>query len=113
MTVVYGIKNCDKCRAALKWFDKQAIDYRFHDVRTDGLSKKQVKSWLNKAGSELVNKRSTTWRSLSDSERTQIESTGAVELLLEHPTLIKRPLIEDGAELLVGYDEPAWRGHFK
>ena len=112
MAVIYGIKNCDKCRATLKWFEKQGIEHRFHDVRADGLTKKQVKQWLASEGGGLVNKRSTTWRSLDADQRDRIESGSGLELLLDQPTLIKRPLIEDGNDLMVGYDDARWRTHF-
>ncbi len=110
MLTIYGIGNCDKCRKALRWFADNGIEHRFHDLRKDGLSKAQAKTWLQQNGAEaLLNRRSATWRQLTASERAQAEQPAAADLLLAHPTLLKRPLVESGESLLVGYDEQAWR----
>ena len=110
MTVIYGIPNCDKCRAARKWFTAQGIEHRFHDVRADGLEANRVAEWIAELGHEqLLNRRSTTWRQLNDAERSRAEGDECVALLLEHPALLKRPLVDTGTALLVGYDEAAWR----
>lgn len=106
MIVIYGIPNCDKCRAASKWFTAQSIDFRFHDVRADGLDARQLSGWLEQLGADaLLNRRSTTWRQLSDKER----AGDPAGLILKHPTLLKRPLVDSGASLTVGYDEAAWQ----
>lgn len=110
MLIIYGIPNCDKCRAARKWFESQGMEFEFHDLRADGLAAAAVAEWLDKVGADaLLNKRSTTWRALSDAERQQAHAGGAAELVLRHPTLIKRPLITQGSTVLVGYDEASWR----
>jgi arsenate reductase len=112
VTVIYGIPNCDKCRSARKWFDAAGIKYVFHDVRADGLSRTLIKDWLEHAGvTTLINTRSTTWRQLSDSQRQQIDQDAA-NLLLQHPTLLKRPVVVDGRNVLVGYDEANWNKLF-
>jgi len=110
--VIYGIPNCDKCRKARKWFDAAGVDYDFHDVRADGVSRALVNGWLARVGaSTLVNTRSTTWRGLPESERRQLDKNTA-SLLLQHPTLLKRPVIDDGTNVLVGYDEAQWKTVF-
>jgi arsenate reductase len=112
VTVIYGIPNCDKCRSARRWFDAAGIQYVFHDLRADGLSRTMVNGWLARAGvTTLINTRSTTWRRLSDSER-QLLDQNAASLILQHPTLLKRPLIDDGSNVLVGYDETNWNKLF-
>jgi Spx/MgsR family transcriptional regulator len=109
MTVIYGIPNCDKCRKALKWFDGQNIRYRFHDVRKDGLDSAKVKGWLKRTdANDLLNRRSTTWRNLSAADRSVTGAQKVAHLLAQHPTLLKRPLVESKAALTVGYDEHAW-----
>ena len=106
MIVVYGIPNCDKCRAASKWFTAHEAEFRFHDVRVDGLDSKQVSDWLDTLGSDtLLNRRSTTWRQLGEAER----NSDPAGLILKHPTLLKRPLVDTGNGLVVGYDESAWQ----
>lgn len=112
MTVIYGIPNCDKCRSARKWFDAAGIKYVFHDLRADGLSRTMVNGWLARASvPTLINTRSTTWRKLSDSERGLLDQNAA-KLLMQHPTLLKRPLVDDGRNVLVGYDETQWKTVF-
>jgi len=106
MIVIYGIPNCDKCRAANRWFTGSGAEFRFHDLRADGVEAPQVTAWLDELGSDsLLNRRSTTWRQLSDAER----SGDPAGLILQHPTLLKRPLVDTGAGLIVGYDEAAWK----
>ncbi len=110
MITVYGIRQCDTCRKALKWLEQQEFPYVFHDLRADGLDATLVDRWFASPFAEqLVNRRSTTWRSLSDKEKA---STGAAltELLLAHPTLVKRPVFErDGGVLAVGFKADALR----
>jgi len=94
MVTLYGISNCDTVRKARKWLDRHELDYRFHDFRKDGITTDMISAWLQRVASEqLVNKRSTTWRALSEADRARIERqpTG---LLVQHPTLIKRPVLE-------------------
>ncbi len=102
-TTLYGIKNCDTVRAARKWLDGHQIDYRFHDVRDEPLSAEQIQTWLTDLGLSLVNKRSTTWKQLTDSERNSLDEGSAVALLLANPTLMKRPLLDTGKALHLGF----------
>lgn len=101
---VYGIRNCDTVRAALKWLDGRNMPHVFHDFRRDGLAENELRRWLESPhGAQLVNRRSATWRKLDESEKQRAESEPA-RLLLEQPTLIKRPVITDGADVLcVGF----------
>ena len=103
MLTVYGIKQCDTCRKALKWLQRQGVDHRFHDLRVDGLDAAQVRGWLDSDfADQLVNRRSTTWRGLSEAEKAS-EGDDLVALLVEHPTLVKRPVFETGAVIAVGF----------
>ena len=103
--VVHGLRNCDSCRKALRWLESEGVDHRFHDLRADGLERAQIERWMaSPLADRLVNRRSTTWRGLDEGQRAA-EGSALVDLLLEHPTLIKRPLLErDGALLAVGFD---------
>ena len=104
MLTVYGIKQCDTCRKALKWLEANGIDHVFHDFRVDGLDAARVNAWLaSPVADALVNRRSTTWRGLDEAQKA---SSGAdlAALLLEHPTLIKRPVFEAPGLLAVGFD---------
>jgi arsenate reductase len=103
MLTVYGIKQCDTCRKALKWLTVQGIEHHFHDFRVDGLQPETLAQWLaSPFAALLVNRRSTTWRQLSDMQR---QSTGdaLLALLLEHPTLIKRPVFVANQVIAVGF----------
>jgi len=101
---LYGIKNCDSVKKARRWLDDKGIDYRFHDVRLDGLEPTQVQAWLSELGLALVNKRSTSWKALAPETREQLNEENALELLIAHPTLIKRPLLDTGEQRHLGFD---------
>ena len=110
MLTIYGIPNCDKCRAARKWFTANGLEHAFHDLRADGLNEDMLQDWQKRVPLErLLNKRSRTWKDLSDSERESTAAATLAKLLLAHPTLIKRPLVDTGSALLVGYDEQHWQ----
>ena len=103
MLTVYGIRQCDTCRKALGWLEQKGIEHRFHDLRTDGLDAGLLKQWLDSEFSGLlVNRRSTTWRQLSETQR-QSQGRALADLLLEHPTLIKRPVFVRGKIVAVGF----------
>ncbi len=104
MLTVYGIKQCDTVRKALKWLDQKGTEHRFHDFRTDGLSAELLQNWLDSDFSDkLVNRRSTTWRQLSEAQR-QSEGDALLKLLLDHPTLIKRPVFVADRIIAVGFN---------
>lgn len=106
MLTVYGIKNCDTVKKARKWLEAHDVDYQFHDFREDGLDKKQLSHWVEKFGWEaIVNKRSTTWRNLSDKEKGISANSQAIKLLLDNPTLIKRPVVVKNKTVLIGFKE--------
>ncbi|MFN2348826.1 MAG: ArsC family reductase [Thioalkalivibrio sp.] len=105
MTTLYGIKNCDTVKKARKWLDEHGVDYRFHDFRADGLEAKQLDAWIRAVGWEtLLNRRGTTWRKLAEDVREGIDKQRAAALMLEQPTLIKRPVVEHGKQVIVGFD---------
>ena len=92
--VLYGIKNCDTVRKARKWLEAQGIEYTFHDLRSDGLDKKDLSAWEKSVGWEvLLNRRGTTWRQLPEKDKETINETNAIQLMLAQPTLIKRPVL--------------------
>ncbi|APZ54738.1 ArsC/Spx/MgsR family protein [Salipiger abyssi] len=94
---LYGLKNCDTCRKALKALPQAELV----DVRADGISPDLLARAYETFGEKLVNTRSTTWRGLSEAER----ATPPLELLQQYPALMKRPLIEDGGRLYLGWDK--------
>ncbi|MDR9438776.1 MAG: arsenate reductase [Halomonas sp.] len=104
MLTLYVIKNCDTCRKARKALDSKGIPYQVHDLREDGLSAPLLEHILHRVPvMEVLNKRSTTWRQLDDEEKANIDANKARELMLAHPTLLRRPLLDTGDKILVGY----------
>ncbi len=104
LVTLYGLKTCDTTRAARKWLDATGVSHTFHDVREDGLTRPRVESWVKQLGWEKVlNKASTTWRELPEAEKAGIDSKKAVALLLAHPTLVKRPVLDRGGEFTLGF----------
>ncbi|QOC21755.1 arsenate reductase [Wenzhouxiangella sp. AB-CW3] len=104
---LYGIKTCDTCRKARKWLDAAGVSYRWHDLREEVPNEDTLRHWLDEVGVDnLVNRRSTTWRGLDDPDREQVRTAeGALPLLREHPALIKRPVIDTGQVVLVGFTD--------
>lgn len=100
--VLYGLKNCDTCKKALKSLESTGKTVEFVDIRAEADLTAKVPTWLEAAGEKLLNKASTTWRNLSDEEKVSAESNPAA-LLIANPTLIKRPVIETGGETYVGW----------
>ena len=104
MLTVYGIKQCDTCRKALKWLEAQGVEHRFHDFRVDGLQSGVLQDWLGSPfADKLVNRRSTTWRQLTDAQRL-LQGHDLAQLLLDNPTLIKRPVFVTDAIVAVGFN---------
>jgi len=103
MLTVYGIKQCDTCRKALAWLEDNGIEHRFHDFRSDGLEAGLLRLWLDSDFSDrLINRRSTTWRQLSEEQR-QAQGDALLDLLLRYPTLIKRPVFVKQRIVAVGF----------
>jgi arsenate reductase len=101
---IYGIHNCDTCRKARKFLDEHAIAHDFHDVRKDGLDRALLESWTGAVDwRTLLNTRSTTWRGLDNEQRSDIDERKAVDLIAEHPTLLKRPVAMSGDRVEVGF----------
>ena len=102
MITLYGIPNCDTVKRARKTLQDAGVDFQFHDVRRDGLDRKQVQTWWDELGEALINQRGTTWRKLSDAEKQQAEDD-PIGLLMAHPAMIKRPLIDKQGHLRLGF----------
>ena len=102
---IYGIKNCDTMKKTFAWLEAKEVDYRFHDYKKDGVPIDRLKEWARHAGWEkLLNTRGTTWRKIPDAERENLNEARALKLLEKYPSAIKRPVVEAGTKLLVGFD---------
>jgi Spx/MgsR family transcriptional regulator len=105
MIVVYGIKNCDSVKKARTWLEARYIAYRFHDYRVDGLEAALLQRFVDALGMDAVlNQRSTSWRQLDDAQKSDLTPDKAVQLMLAVPTLIKRPILDNGQQLIVGFN---------
>ncbi len=102
---IYGIKNCDTMKKSFAWCDEHGVDYAFHDYKKLGVERSRLDLWCKHLGwKTLVNTKGPTWRKLSP-ERQNITTQGqAVALMIEFPSLIRRPVVETGGQLLVGFD---------
>ena len=106
---LYGIKNCDTVKKARKWLDENGVDYLFHDFKKDGLDDPLLSSWEKALGWEaLINRRGTTWRKLPEEVRDTISAQTAHAIMLENPSIIKRPVVESGNEVRVGFNADEW-----
>lgn len=104
MITIYGIKNCDTMKKAMRWLDENGIEYRFHDYRKDGLDSKQLKAWEKELGWEtLLNRRGMLWRKLPQEVRDSIDRTSALQCMEDNPGIIKRPLLDLGKRRVIGF----------
>ena len=106
MIIVYGLKNCDTCRKAIKWFGVQRKDVLLRDFRIDPIDAQTLEQWIEAIGWEkLLNQRSKTWRNLSSLQKQQIDGTKASNLMRANPAIIKRPIFSYSGRLLVGFSD--------
>ena len=111
---IYGIKNCDTVKKAIKWLMDNGFQPQLHDYRVDGLDVQWLTEMEDKFGWEnLVNKRSTTWRGLADEIKNNLDRELALKVLSEQPTLIKRPIVIAENVALIGFDEKEYDKAFK
>jgi arsenate reductase (glutaredoxin) len=111
---VYGIENCDQVRKAKSWLNRHEQAFQFHDYRKHGITEALLQSWMRHVPWDaLLNKRGTTWRQLDEARRSIItDQNSALDLMLENPTLIKRPILVQGDDVLVGFSEAVYEKHF-
>lgn len=113
---IYGIKNCDTMKKARAWLDKKGLAYDFHDYKTAGIERGRLEGWAKKAGWEtLLNRAGTTFRKLPERDKEGLTEAKAIALMIANPSMIKRPVLETGGKLLVGfkpdqYEEALGRG---
>ncbi|MEE9344227.1 MAG: ArsC family reductase [Methylococcales bacterium] len=113
MITLYGIKNCDTMKKASRYCQDHSIEFRLHDYRVDGLDHALLLLWVKELSWEaLLNKRSTSWRSLSDQIKNQINEASAITAMLAHTSLIKRPLLEFEGRYLLGFSVEQYDAFF-
>jgi arsenate reductase (glutaredoxin) len=101
---VYGIRNCDTMKKARTWLESNGVAHEFHDYKASGIDRAKLEAWVKQAGWEvLLNRAGTTFRNLPESAKAGLTGTKAIKLMLEQPSMIKRPVLERGKTLLVGF----------
>lgn len=102
--VIFGIKACDTMKKSMTWLSDKGVTFEFHDYKKQGISEEKLRYWLSQAEWDvLINKRGTTWRKLSDADKENIDNDKAVTLMLSNQSLIKRPLLEYGDKIHLGF----------
>ena len=113
--IVYGIKNCNTVKKALDFLKTHDVEFEFHDYKTKGITGAKLKEWSRQVGWQgLINRKGTTWRQLDDKVKDSITNqTAAIRLMSEKPSVIRRPLIEEGGKVVVlGFDEADYNRYF-
>ncbi len=106
---IHGIKNCDTMKKARAWLEERGIEHRFHDYKLVGIDRALLESWVRQLGWEkLLNRAGTTFRKLPEPEKAGIDEARAIALMLAQPSLIKRPVLDIGGRLLVGFAPAAY-----
>jgi arsenate reductase len=110
---IYGIKNCDTMKKARAWLDDHDVAYAFHDYKAEGVDRASLERWAKDVGWEiLLNRAGTTFRKLPERERENVTEKKAIALMLEQPSMIKRPVLDVGGKLLVGFKPEIYAKQF-
>ncbi|HRE45258.1 MAG TPA: ArsC family reductase [Terricaulis sp.] len=111
---IHGIKACDTMKKARAWLDAQGVAYSFHDYKAEGVEKAMLERWAQAVGWEvLLNRAGTTFRALPEAEKQDINEKKAIALMLKQPSMIKRPVLEQGAKIIVGFKPEIYAAAFK
>ena len=110
---IYGIKNCDTMKKARTWLDDHGVAYAFHDYKAEGIDKASLERWAKDVGWEvLLNRGGTTFRALPEKDKENLSEKKAIALMLAQPSMIKRPVLDVGGKLLVGFKADAYATQF-
>lgn len=113
--IVYGIRNCDTMRKAFAWLDEHGVAYVFHDYRKAGIAGDKLATWVSRAGGwqHVVNKGGLTFRGLPETTKDSLDDQRAIALMIEKPSMIRRPIIEaDGGKLIIGFSDESFIASF-
>lgn len=112
--ILYGIKACDTMKKARDWLDRKGVAYEFHDYKTLGIDRAHLETWVREKGWETVlNRAGTTFRKLPDADKADIDAGKAIALMLAQPSMIKRPVLERGGEIIVGFKPDVYAAAFR
>ena len=110
---LYGIKNCDTVKKAIKWLDANGLNFEFHDYKKEVLSEQLVTEWFQQVDQKrLINRRSTTWRNLSDTQKSLEAESDLIQLIIANPTLVKRPVVLHDGKWSAGFNANDWQSRF-
>ena len=113
-TTIYGIKSCDTMKKAFTWLKDHGVSHTFHDYKASGIDAAHLERWVDQAGWETVlNRAGTTFRKLPDAKKVALDARKAIALMLEQPSMIKRPVLETGSKLLIGFKPDEYSKAFK
>jgi arsenate reductase len=113
LVTLYGIPNCDTIKKARKWLSEHSIDCSFHDYRKQGIDLEQLQVMASQLGWEaMLNRRGTTWRALSETVKSQIDEASALQLMLDNPAIIKRPILQQDGRLHIGFSNQQYQEVF-
>jgi arsenate reductase len=102
---IYGIRNCDTMKKARAWLDGRGVVYRFHDYKSDGVARDRLEQWARQVGWEaLLNRSGLTYRKLSEDDKSDLDARKALALMSRYPSLIRRPIVEAGRQLIIGFN---------
>lgn len=108
---LYGIPNCDTVKKARTWLEANGVDYAFHDYKKSGIDRPRLEAWVKELGWETVlNRAGTTFRKLPDADRENLDAGKAVDLMLAQPSMIKRPILDNGKTRLAGFKPEVYAG---
>ena len=111
---IYGIKNCDTMKKARAWLDEHGVAYAFHDYKAEGIDRAALERWARQVGWEtLLNRAGTTFRALPEKEKTGVTQEKAIALMLAQPSMIKRPVLDIGGKLIVGFKADIYAEAFR
>ncbi|QLF69134.1 ArsC family reductase [Peteryoungia desertarenae] len=114
MTTIYGIKNCDTMKKARTWLEENGVAHDFHDYKVKGIDAATLDGWIGKVGWEvLLNKAGTTFKKLDDAQKNDLDAAKAKALMLEQPSMIKRPVLDVDGALVVGFKPETYQQTFK
>ena len=114
MIKVFGIKNCDTMKKAFAWLEANGVSYEFTDYKKAGIAEAKLPDWNQRAGwQKLLNTRGLMWKKLSEAERADVDEAKALTLMAQYPSLIKRPVLDTGKDLLVGFSPESYAEQLK
>jgi len=114
MVRIYGIKNCDTMKKARAWLEERGVGYEFHDYKACGIERAQLERWAGSVGwTALINRAGTTFRRLSEAQKSTLDERSALALMQEQPTLIRRPVLELGEQIMVGFRPALYEQAFR